>query len=137
MVPVNLIRLAVLGFLLAGCGFHPGSSSGDDAHPIPDGPSGSGSGSDAGTTVDGPCGLPGAIRDDFNDNVTADRWIVETPAQTNETGGELVVTPIGVVVNVTITPMIVAQFMGYYSKHAVDLTGGTVTTEVTGMVDTS
>jgi hypothetical protein len=98
-----------------------------------------GTGSDASTTL-GPCGHVGAVRDDFNDNVTADQWAVATPAQVSETGGELVVTPIGVVTTTT-TPLPVmppvAVYMGYVSKHTVDLTGGAVTVEVTGMVDAS
>jgi len=137
---VNLLRLAVLGLLLTACGFRPAGSNptGDDDQPMIDAP---GSGSDAGTTL-GPCGKVGAIRDDFNDNLTANQWDVATPAQVSETGGELVVTPIGVVGTATgVLPLPVmpamAQYMGYVSKHTVDLTGGAVTVEVTGMVDAS
>jgi hypothetical protein len=135
---VNLLRLAVLGLLGTACGFHPAASTsdGDDDHPIIDAP---GSGSDA-STILGPCGHVGAVRDDFNDNLTANQWDVATPAQVSETGGELVVTPIGVVATTpALLPVMppVAEYMGYVSKHTVDLTGGAVTVEVTGMVDAS
>jgi hypothetical protein len=133
---VNLFRLAVLSLLLTACGFRPGGSNpaGDDDQLI-DAPA---SGSDA-STILAPCGTVGAVRDDFNDNLTADQWDVATPAQVSETGGELVVTPIGVVPTTALLPVMppVAQYMGYLSKHAVDLTGGALTVEVTGMVDPS
>jgi hypothetical protein len=117
------LRIAVLVAVLGACGFHPsiasdGQGSGDD---------GQGSGSaDAGTTVTGPCGTVGAIRDDFDDGITAPMWNVVTNGV--ESGGVLVVTP-----TVTAPPL---QFIGYLAKHSIDLTGEAVTVEVTGMVDT-
>jgi hypothetical protein len=136
---VNRLWLAALAFLVTACGFHPTGSNpnGDDAQLV-DGP---GSGSDASTTILGPCGKVGAVRDDFDDNLTADQWDVATPAQVSETGGELVVTPIGVTGPPGVLPLPImpamAQFMGYVSKHTVDLTDDAVTVEVTGMVDAS
>ncbi|MEO8844620.1 MAG: hypothetical protein ABI704_23765 [Kofleriaceae bacterium] len=128
---MNLFRLAVVGVLLAGCGFKPAaaSSDDDDAHPI-DVP---GTGSDAAIFL-GPCGTVGAVRDTFDDNLTADPWNVLTPAQVSETGGELVVTPVAVP---NPPGPSVAVYQGYLSKHTVDLTASAVTVEVTGMVDPS
>lgn len=132
MVSVNLLRLAAIVLLFSGCGFKPaGAPTGDDDHPIVDA---AGQGSDAATIL-GPCGTPGAVRDNFDDSLTADRWDVASPTQVTETGGELVVTPIAVMV--PSIPMPVAQYMGYLSKHTVDLTNGAVTVEVTAMVDAS
>ena len=116
------LRLALSVAVLGACGFHPslvgdGQGSGDDGSTM-------GSG-DGGTTITGPCGTVGAIRDDFNDGMTAPMWNVVVSGV--ESGGSLVVTP-----TVTTPAM---QFVGYLAKHTIDLTGDAVTVEVTGMVD--
>ncbi len=120
---IRVTRLGILIVVLGACGFKPSTAGapGDDAPRADDAPIPT----DADMPVNtGPCGTPGAIRDDFADNVTGAQW--RTSGMVSEQGGELVATPDS---NTT--------FGGYISKHRVDLTGSSVTVEVTAMVDTT
>src|SRR6476661_4120458 len=80
---------------------------------------------DANLTL-GRCATPGAIRDNFDDDVVATQWSVDRNGGTvDETGGRLAVSPSS------------SAFAGYISLHYIDLTNAAIEVEVPTMVDTS
>ncbi|CAN5624161.1 hypothetical protein BH11MYX1_BH11MYX1_25600 [soil metagenome] len=120
--------------LLGACGFQPGLTGGgtNDGSTDPDGSidssvhDGGGAGSDASVVPTGRCSSPGALRDDFTTGVTGGTGQWFALGTSSVTGGAL-----------SVTPSSASGFAGYFSKHAIDLTGANITVEVPAMIATA